>query len=681
MGLSGQILAGILLGLACGLFFGPLCAPLRVVGDAFIGLLQMTVLPYIVVALVANIGRLSWAQGKRLFARGSVVLLLLWGVGLLAVALTALAFPARDTASFFSITTLAKPPPPDFVRLFIPFNVFQSLVQDVVPAVVLFSIFLGAALMGVERKDRVLDILDVSADALMRVNLFVVKLTPIGVFAMMAAAAGTMTLEEFGRIQGYLVAYTLMVAILTFWVLPSLIAALTPFTYREVFHASKSALLTAFATGKVLIVLPMLIEETKKLFEAKTPPGQDTGGTIDVLYPLAYPFPHLGKLMGLLFIPFAGWFLGTPLVLGQYPVFLGAGLVSYFGGGVVATPFLLDLMRLPSDMMQLFLISGIWAARFGDLLGAMHLMALTILTTTWLGGMLRVRWRAVLRSLAVTAGLAFLALAGTRLWLAQAAGDTYRKADVLAALNSFTPQAPFEVLDAVKPHPVMLAPGESRIDRAKKTGVLRVGVDPRRRPYAFRNPRGDLVGFDVEMALDLAHDTGLRIEFMTLALEDLPEALARDEIDVALSGLVATLGRASVMAISRPYAEAHPAVLVPDAAAGAFASLEALRARKSLALAVADPTFAEPLERALPRARVVAVGSVGEAVEALEGGRLAVDAIVTSAEVGSAWTLVHPAYSVVVPDGVRGARPVVMGLPRGDEALRKLLDLWIELKQ
>jgi hypothetical protein len=44
MSLSGQILIGLVAGVAVGLFFGETVAPLQIVADGFIKLLQMTVL-------------------------------------------------------------------------------------------------------------------------------------------------------------------------------------------------------------------------------------------------------------------------------------------------------------------------------------------------------------------------------------------------------------------------------------------------------------------------------------------------------------------------------------------------------------------------------------------------------------------------------------------------------------
>ncbi len=55
--LSTNILIGLVLGILCGILFGEYCAPLEVFGNAFIKLLQMSILPYIVVSLMVGIGR------------------------------------------------------------------------------------------------------------------------------------------------------------------------------------------------------------------------------------------------------------------------------------------------------------------------------------------------------------------------------------------------------------------------------------------------------------------------------------------------------------------------------------------------------------------------------------------------------------------------------------------------
>ena len=59
LSLSNQIFLSVMAGGAVGLFLGEYAGALRFLGDAFIGLLQMTVLPYITLALIANIGKLA----------------------------------------------------------------------------------------------------------------------------------------------------------------------------------------------------------------------------------------------------------------------------------------------------------------------------------------------------------------------------------------------------------------------------------------------------------------------------------------------------------------------------------------------------------------------------------------------------------------------------------------------
>ena len=54
------------------------------------------------------------------------------------------------------------------------------------------------------------------------------RLTPYGLFAIAATAAGTLNVEQLGRLQIYLVAYVALALLVSLWVLPGLVAALTP---------------------------------------------------------------------------------------------------------------------------------------------------------------------------------------------------------------------------------------------------------------------------------------------------------------------------------------------------------------------------------------------------------------------------------------------------------------------
>ena len=63
--LSTQILIGLTFGLFVGIFFGEKASALAIVGRAYIGLIQMTILPYMVVSLIGGIGHLSYDSADR----------------------------------------------------------------------------------------------------------------------------------------------------------------------------------------------------------------------------------------------------------------------------------------------------------------------------------------------------------------------------------------------------------------------------------------------------------------------------------------------------------------------------------------------------------------------------------------------------------------------------------------
>ena len=76
------------------------------------------------------------------------------------------------------------------------------MANNIVPAVVLFSIALGLALMGIEKKGPIIAAFDVLEEALKRVMKFIVRLTPIGIFAIAASTAGTMSVDQLSRLAG-----------------------------------------------------------------------------------------------------------------------------------------------------------------------------------------------------------------------------------------------------------------------------------------------------------------------------------------------------------------------------------------------------------------------------------------------------------------------------------------------
>ena len=676
--LSRAVLTGLVLGVIAGIVFGEYCAPLKVVGDVFIGLLQMTVLPYIILSLVVNIGGLKVEGARKLALWGTGSMLLLWGTTILVVLVMPLGLPAWDSGAFFSSSLVEKPGTIDFIELYLPVNPFASMAQNIVPATVVFSILVGGALIGAGGTRTLIDPLKVTLDALSRIATWVTHLTPIGVFALSASAAGTLSISQFGRLQGYVVIYVLAAIVLTLVVFPALIAAITPFRMKDVISVSKDAVLTALATDSVFIVLPLLIDGVKRLFARFELENDDTSREIEISIPLAFPFPNAGKLLALVFIPFAAWYSGGVIPTEMYPNFIVAGISSLFAKVTVAIPFLLDLVQLPADLFNLFLLAGVIAGRFSSLAGAMHLFTFTTITVCGVTGLIHVRRRALLFGAVLTGVVLLLSIIGSRTYLSGSIQQISQQENILDRIEPVLSQVEFVVLDELAPMPDPLREGESMLDRIERRGVMRVGYNPEKIPFAYVNGHGELAGFDVEMAHQLASDLGVTLEFVPVPIESANAIIEGDLLDIVMTGVVANAERYRDWPVSLPYLEVSPAILVPDHTRELFETEAQVRERSFRLAVINEPSYLNLARNYLPNTEVVPINRFQEFFAAEAD---IADALLMPAEEGSAWTLKYPQFHVATPWKGNPKWPLVYLFGSPDQSMRNFLDSWIYLKR
>lgn len=676
MSLSAKIFLGLGLGIATGIFLGEITAPLKAVGAAYIQLLQMAVLPYIMITLMAGLGKLKYAEAVRLSLRVGSLLLLIWALTFAVLYILPLSFPNWQSASFFSSTVIEQPQRFNFLE-FIPSNPFYSMANNIVPAVVLFSIAVGLALMGIEGKAPLIDAFDVLEEALKRVTKSISRLTPLGIFAIAASTAGTMNMDQLSRLQVYIIADIVATLMMTFGVLPALIMLLTPLGYREIVWTTKDALLMAFATDNLLIVIPMLTDHGKELLRKGAGTSAESESSVDVIVPISFNFPNVGRLFQLLFILFAAWFTKTAISLSGYVNLTVSGLLSFFGKPVAAMPFLLDLLHLPADMMQLYLASGIFVGQFGTLASAMHLFTLAVLGGFAMAGVLRIQWKRLVPVTALTVGLVAGAVVGLRAYFSLAVENAYDKDKIIAQMQPLFTTGPAKLYKSAPPA-LPMDSSQSGLKRIRARGVIRVGYIEDNRPASFFNGMGELVGLDVEMAHILARSLGVNLEFVAVDRSKISQQLSEGHCDIVMSGLVVTPERAEGATLSAPYMEQTLALVVQDYRRSEFSSREALKELKAPKLAIFDvPYFIAFVRERLPKAELVIVNSAAEFFQA-KGKTL--DGLVYSAEGGSAWSLLYPEYAVVVPPPPI-ALPVSYAMARGDRELVDYVNALVELKK
>lgn len=670
-----RVMLGLGLGIFTGLFFGELAGNLEIFGEAYIRLLQMTVLPYIIVSLIGGLGRLNADIAKRIGIAGGLLILLIWGITEVSNLFLALTYPDWTTASLFSTSLLETAKPFDPLTLYLPSNPFYSMANAVVPAVVVFSIMLGVALITVDNKETLLASMGTFSEALMRIASFVGKLAPFGIFAISAAAAGTLNIEELSRLQIYLWAYLGAWTVITFWTLPAIVAWSTPLSYRQVLRESRVPMITAFATGTVLVVLPMIAERCKRLIAENGLEGPETDSVIDVMVPTAYSFPSAGTLLGLGFIMFSAWYVGSPISVADYASYVGVGAFVAFGSMAVAIPFMLDFFSLPADMFQLYLLGSVVTARFATALAAMHGIVISLLVAFAVMGRLRVK--TLFQIVAVSIVIAGTVSFGLGLVLTHAINFEYSGQDKIVAKTLIND--PVKIRQ-IKELSTLSAtdPSTGRLETIRTSGTLRVAYMPDRLPFAYRNKDGIAVGYDIDLVQRLAKNLDVDLELVRLNWPDIVSGLADGRLDLAMGGIAITPTRALEVAFSNPYFDHSVGFILPDHMRDNFATLESIQTIPDLEILISpDRHYMDFAKRSFPNATLVPI----ESPRAFFRGEHGDAVLIGSAEAGSAWTLLYPQFGVTVPNGVAVKAPAAIALPKGDAEFVSYINTWLLLSE
>ncbi|MFC3032861.1 cation:dicarboxylate symporter family transporter [Pseudoalteromonas fenneropenaei] len=671
------MLWSLILGIAAGLLLGERVAFLQPIGNGFVKLMQITIFPYIVVSLIVGLGKFNPEQVKSVLGKAALMMLLLWILGLVAIWCFTLTLPQHDAGTFFSPALIAEAPKIDFISQYIPANPFASMAEGNVPALVIFCIALGMSLISNKSKNTLLDVLDVVGQGLTVMSKKIIALFPIGIFAMTASTAGTISNEQLANLQVYWVMVIYLGVYMMLVLLPMLVAAVTPVKYRDFIWVMRNAWITAFSTGNVFIVLPIITEGIKAHLR-KIKQSDDTSDHIaEVLVPIAYTFPSLGKLTTLLFVTFAAWLTGNPISLEQIPNITLSAMLSYFANVHIAIPYLLDTLKIPADSYQLYLSMSVLSAKVVSPTTVVYIFAFVLMTIFYVRKQLhfkRVRTFYYLTLLSALLPACMLASFTANQLVAQNA----HSADEVIANMVVADKVPAEVLKYV---PQSYQSGElalTNIDILQKRGLLRVGYLVDNVPFSYFNQNDELVGFDISMAHRLAADLGIKVEFIPFRKSQLAEYLNKGYFDIAMSGLEINVKDLSKVRFTQAVMELQLAIVAKDHDLKRFATKQTVLNAPTLKLAhVEYGTLLSKIHSNYPNVKPVAISNIKQYFKQPER----YDALVVSAEAGFAWSMFYPEFGVVVPKGAELKYPIGFAVAKHNQDMLHFINAWLEIQK
>lgn len=89
-----------------------------------------------------------------------------------------------------------------------------------------------------------------------------------------------------------------------------------------------------------------------------------------------------------------------------------------------------------------------------------------------------------------------------------------------------------------------------------------IGLDDNYAPFGFRNEEGELIGFDIDLALELANRMGVGIAFKAIDWNTKEDEINKGNIDIIWSGFNITPEREKQFLFSKPYMENRQVILV-----------------------------------------------------------------------------------------------------------------------
>nr|WP_239492659.1 cation:dicarboxylase symporter family transporter [Luteitalea sp. TBR-22] len=671
--LFARSVIGIGAGILTGLLLGDAVRALEFVSDGFVRLLQVNVLPYLLGSLIASLGMRGSGEIRLVARYGVTFLLFVWGLTLVLVMLCSRALPASGGTPFFGPS--ATPPAMDWLDLYIPSNLFHALANNLIPAVVLFGVLAGLALgqLHSERKVILLQVLGAFNETMAGVSRMILTLTPYGLFASVAVTAGEFRPDQLLRLHVWLHYYAVGSLLLALWILPALASSFTAVPYGRLLRSMRSAILAAAAAGDVLVVLPLISESAKALLAERGVDAESADGAVSVAVPLLYNFPHAGKVLSLAFLPYAAWFAGSTLTSHQVLLLVSAGPLSLFGSINAAMPFLLDLLHLPADLIGLFTVSGVINSRFGSMAAAAHTACLSLLVSAAVLGRITVAPRTWARYVVITTALITAFIGGTRAGLTWVLPATPGGLQALAPLAVRPPLARIvEPVDDGEP-----PQAGQRLLEIRTRGVLRVGYFRDALPWAFTNGTGEAVGLDIEAAHRLARELQLSLALVAVERTTAARDLTAGRVDILMSGVTATVPRVLSMELSRPYGAEHLGFLVRDFDRGRFETMDALDRGKGMVIALPPVDGAAAVaKRVAPLATVRTYRLVDQALT-----EPSVTAVLMPLERAHYWSRVHPELSAVRPPDLTTSTVTVYAMPRGEDDLREVVDVWLDTRR
>lgn len=360
-----QIAIGGLLGIILGIILDDNAKYLEPFGTLFIRLLQMLIIPLVITSILAGILKMKDAKSVGKVGGGFLFYLVITSLiaSTIGVIIALILKPGKGMESILDHGETVESEEFNFVDHFlswVPSNIFEALGNmDMLP-IIIFTVIIGLVMisLGVEKVPMTTNIINESANIMLKLTEYIIKLAPYGILALLANLIGTFGSDMLTAVFNFVIADSIALAIILLLVYPILLKLTTGLNPIQFYKNIYPSMLFAFTTSTSSATIPISLQVSKKNLGI----SEKTAG-FTIPFGATVNMDGFAVAIGVISV-FAANLYGIDITLGLILKFVLLGLVLSIGAagvrgaGIVMSIVLFEALGMP--LLIIPILAAIW---------------------------------------------------------------------------------------------------------------------------------------------------------------------------------------------------------------------------------------------------------------------------------------------------------------------------------
>jgi len=164
---------------------------------------------------------------------------------------------------------------------------------------------------------------------------------------------------------------------------------------------------------------------------------------------------------------------------------------------------------------------------------------------------------------------------------------------------------------------------KSTVEQILRSGELRVGFEAGYMPFEMTDKRGNFVGFDIDVAKEMAKAMKVKFTPVNTAWDGIIPALMTDKFDIIMSGMTITQERNLKVNFADPYIIVGQTILIDKKYGGTVKSYKDLNDPQYIVTSKLGTTGEQAVKRMMPKATYKSFETETEAALEVVNGKAA----------------------------------------------------------